>query len=447
LRRGGLKGGHTVPETPTEHISPTAGAAARRPGWVARLARSLVLKKLSGMTVGEFVIHDGDEEHRFGPGRNGPAVELTVADREFYCDLAFGGSLGAAEGYMLGRWTCSDLTDLVRLMQMNRDVLETVEGGIGQLGIIAARWYHRLRRNTLSGSRRNIVAHYDLSNDFFQLFLDPTMMYSCALFERPGMSLEEASIAKNDRICRKLRLSAGDHLVEIGTGWGGFAIHAASRFGCRVTTTTLSDEQYDLAVSRIADAGLSDRVQVVRKDYRELGGVYDKLVSIEMIEAVGYEYYDDYFGACSRLLKPDGMMCLQAIIIDDRQFDVARRSVDFIQRYVFPGSCIPSITAMCGSVRRATDMRLFHQEDITAYYPPTLKSWRENFFDRIEDVRAMGFSEEFVRMWEFYLCYCEGGFLERWIGDVQMIFTKPKCRCAPILGRIGTDRDSCAKGE
>ncbi len=290
------------------------------------------------------------------------------------------------------------------------------------------RMLHWLNRNSPDGSRRNIAAHYDLGNDLFALFLDDTMAYSCGVFEREDATLHEAQVAKFERVCRRLRLSPSDHLLEIGTGWGGFALHAASRYGCRVTTTTISREQHDWARERIRAAGLSDRVTLLLDDYRDLRGRYDKLVSIEMIEAVGHQFLDTYTAQCSRLLEPHGAMLLQAITIRDQIYEEALESVDFIQRYIFPGSFIPSVTAIADSVRRATDMKVFHLEDIGPHYATTLRRWRERFFERIDDVRRLGYSEQFVRMWDFYLCYCEGGFLERQLGDVQMLLTKPRCR-------------------
>jgi cyclopropane-fatty-acyl-phospholipid synthase len=277
------------------------------------------------------------------------------------------------------------------------------------------------------------MAHYDLGNDFYTLFLDETMTYSCAIFEQPESSLQEASEAKYDRICRKLQLAAGDRVVEIGTGWGGFAVHAARNYGVHVTTTTISDEQQQFAEQRIKAAGLEDRITLLKKDYRDLSGKFDKLVSIEMIEAVGHQYLPAFFRTCSRLLEDDGMMALQAITIGDQIFDRHKRSVDFIKRYIFPGSCIPSITAISTAIAKATDLRLVHLEDITLHYPRTLREWRRRFFANISRVEALGFSDTFVRMWEYYLCYCEGGFAERYIGDVQILFAKPLCRMDFLL--------------
>ena len=333
---------------------------------------------------------------------------------------------------MAGYWHADNLTLLIRLMARNRAVLDGMSGGAARLTAGARRLAHWLNRNTRSGSRRNIAAHYDLGNDFFALFLDERLMYSSAVFDHPDMSLEEASAAKLDLICRKLDLGPGDEVLEIGTGWGGFAIHAARYYGCRVTTTTISREQYALAAERVAEAGLEGQVELLFKDYRELEGQYDKIVSIEMIEAVGHAWYETFFRQCSSLLKPDGMMLLQAITIADQHYEAARRSVDFIQRYIFPGGALPSVSVICDTLARVTDMRLYHLEDIGPHYATTLRHWRERFLARLGEVRALGYPESFIRMWEFYLCYCEGGFAERTIGTVQALLTKPACRRDPL---------------
>jgi cyclopropane-fatty-acyl-phospholipid synthase len=333
---------------------------------------------------------------------------------------------------MGGYWEVSDLTALMRIFLCNRQLLDGIDGGFAWLTIPIQRILHRLSRNTTKGSRRNISAHYDVGNDFFALFLDESLMYSNAIFTDPTMSLDEAQMARLKLICEKLELKPTDHLLEIGTGWGSFAIYAASHYGCQVTTTTISKKQYDLACQRIAAAGLSDRITVLFSDYRDLTGQYDKLVSLEMIEAVGHHYFDSYFGKCSGLLKVEGMMLLQAITIADQNYEAAKRSVDFIKRYIFPGSCIPSVTAMSESITRATDMRVFHLEDIGPHYVRTLRAWRDNLYKNRAKIHRLGYSDEFFRMWEFYFCYCEGGFTERVISDVQMLLTKPKNRREPI---------------
>lgn len=290
---------------------------------------------------------------------------------------------------------------------------------------------HALRRNTRGGSRTNIAAHYDLSNEFFAQFLDETMTYSCALFPHPGASLREASLAKIERLCDRLELTESDHLLEIGTGWGAFALHAAARHGCRVTTTTLSRRQYEFARARVEQAGLAGRVEVLLKDYRDLTGTYDKLVSVEMIEAVGHAYYPTFFRSCQGLLAPHGRMALQAITIADELYDEARRSVDFIQAHIFPGSCIPSVTALLSAATRASDLRLERLEEIGRHYVPTLAAWRANLRARWSAAKALGFSEECLRAWEFYFVYCEGGYAEGQLGDVHMLFTRPAARALP----------------
>jgi len=420
-----------------DSIIPTAASASysTQPTLLTRLARHAVLARLRDLRHGEVAIVESGERHLFGtPTEVCPlAVTIDVHDPRFYTETAFGGSVGAGEAYMSGFWSCDDLTALIRIMVRNRDILDGMETGPARLTVPLRKFFHFLRRNSKEGSRHNIATHYDLGNDFFALFLDETMTYSCGIFAHENSTLRDASVAKIDRICQKLQLSPDDHLLEIGTGWGAFAVHAARRYGCRVTTATISQQQYKFARRQVTTAGLSDRVTVLLQDYRDLKGQYDKLVSVEMIEAVGHAFYDTYFKCCSDLLKPNGMMLLQAIIITDHLYERARRSVDFIQRYIFPGSCIPSITAIHQSLARTTDMRLFHLEDIAPHYAKTLRQWRERFFANISRVRALGYPEEFIRMWEFYLCYCEGGFSERVIGDVQMLLTKPLCRREPIL--------------
>jgi cyclopropane-fatty-acyl-phospholipid synthase len=409
-------------------------ATTPKPHFLDGLAARAVHQRLAGLAHGQVTLVDGASHQRYGQ-RDALcplSVTLHVHDPRFYSDIAFGGSIGAGEAYMQGYWSVNDLTALVRILLQNRAVLDGMETGLARLTAPLQKAMHWLNRNTRDGSRRNIAAHYDLGNDFFALFLDPTMMYSSAIFAQPNMTLEAAQLARLDHICRKLDLTPRDHLLEIGTGWGGMAIYAARHYGCRVTTTTISQEQYKLASERVRAAGLEDHITVLLKDYRDLAGSYDKLVSIEMIEAVGHDFYDSYFGKCGALLKPDGLMLLQAITIADQRYDVARKSVDFIQRYIFPGSCIPSVTVMSASITRASDLRLAHLEDIGPHYATTLRLWRENFLRNIEAVRALGYPESFVRVWEFYLCYCEGGFAERALGDVHMLLAKPGNRRDPI---------------
>jgi cyclopropane-fatty-acyl-phospholipid synthase len=395
-----------------------------RPNPLGAAARRLVLGRLATLRYGMLRIHEGDAVLEFRGTSPGPSVAIVVREPAFYSELAYGGSVGAAESYMLGHWTTADLTGLLRLMLVNREILDSLEGGLARISAPLRHLAHWLHRNTRAGCRRNISAHYDLGNDFFGLMLDETMMYSCALFEHAGMTLAEASRAKLDRICRKLELGPTNHVIEIGTGWGGFAIHAAGRYGCRVTTTTISASQYEFATKRVQAAGLADRVTVLGEDYRDLRGKYDRLVSIEMIEAIGHQQFGEFFRRCSDLLTRDGRMLLQSITIADRLYRRARDEVDFIKRYIFPGCCIPSVGALTEAMVAESDLRLVHLEDIGPHYATTLASWRRNFHARLDDVRALGYPEAFIRMWEYYLCYCEAGFAERALGDVQMLTTR-----------------------
>jgi cyclopropane-fatty-acyl-phospholipid synthase len=402
---------------------------------LARLGRRLMLDRLAEFTRGELRVVEPDGAQRtFGRRSDDFDVGCTlyVEHPQTWADAAFGGTVGAGEAYIRGLWRSDDLTSLVRIFVANRDVMNRMDSRWAFVSRPLLKLFHWANRNSRHGSARNIAAHYDLGNDLYQLMLDETMAYSCAIFPRPDASLAVAQTAKFEAACRKLDLERTDHVLEIGTGWGGFAIHAVERYGCRVTTTTISAAQRDYAVKKIAERGLSDRITVLLKDYRDLEGQYDKLVSIEMVEAVGAEYLDGFFDACSRLVKPAGAMLLQAITVQDQFYRHALKSVDYIQRYVFPGSFIPSVTTLLESMTRATDLKLFHLEDIGPHYARTLRTWRERFFRNLGKVRELGYSDSFVRLWEYYLCYCEGGFLERQLGTVQMLLTKPGNRRAPL---------------
>ena len=409
-------------------------------GLLDRLAKKMVIALLKNIETGQLTLLDNDARHDFGRRTHTFSIHpvLTVHHPRFYRKAMWGGSIGVGEAYMAGDWDADDVTNVIRLMVMNRHIFENLDRGLGRFMEPLHQYFHWINKNTRAGSRANITAHYDLGNDFYRLFLDDTMTYSCGIFEKETSTLKEASVAKYERICRKLDLRPSDHVLEIGTGWGGFAVHAAQHYGCRVTTTTISPSQFAWAKKRVADAGLQDRVTLMLKDYRDLAGTYDKLVSIEMIEAVGHQFLDAFFRCCSRYLKKDGMMLLQAITIADAVYDRHKRSVDFIKRYIFPGSCIPSVTAMCQAMACSTDLRVVHFEDITPHYARTLREWRDRFFSNIEQVRGLGYSETFIRMWEYYLCYCQGGFEERYLGDVQMIMAKPFCRSKPILPQLAS---------
>ncbi|MBT8116284.1 MAG: cyclopropane-fatty-acyl-phospholipid synthase family protein [Gammaproteobacteria bacterium] len=399
--------------------------------------RQVFLKRLGRLQHGELILIDGDERHVFGRRDEvfPHTVVVTIEDPAFYTRLLMHGALGGGQAYIQGNWECEDLTGMVELFLCNRQYIEKT-GPFSKWLVIKP--YHLiqryLRRNTLKGSRRNIEAHYDIGNDLFEQFLDRTMMYSCGIFTHPQATLQQASEAKLARICNKLQLQPTDRILEIGTGWGGFALYAASNYGCHVTTTTISQQQYDYASQRVREAGLEDRITLLLEDYRNLEGQFDKLVSIEMIEAIGHRYFDTYFNKCSELLVPEGMMLLQSITISDQRYRAARKSIDFIQRYIFPGGCLPSVAALSDSIARKTNMRIFHLEDIGPHYATTLRHWRERFYASIEQVRQLGYEDHFIRMWEYYLCYCEGGFRQQSIGTVQVLLTKPKALRQSLAG-------------
>ncbi|MFO0863942.1 MAG: cyclopropane-fatty-acyl-phospholipid synthase family protein [Gemmataceae bacterium] len=351
-------------------------------------------------------------------------TSLQVHDPRVWSRLAFGGTIAAGETYVEGMWEADDLPAFLRITLRNAHVFDGIDNFWSSL---AARWHrfkHWLRPNSLEGSRTNIAAHYDLGNDFFALFLDETLAYSSAIFADEATPLLEASLAKFDHVCRKLELTPKDHLLEIGTGWGGLAMHAAQKFGCKVTTTTISKEQHAFASRRVQEAGLSDRVNVLLSDYRHLTGSYDKLVSIEMIEAVGEAYLDEFFARCSQRLKPNGMMLLQSITIADEHFDRYRTSSDFIQRYIFPGGFLPSVGAMASRCGKGNDLRMTHLEDFGLHYAQTLRHWRRRFLDRLGEARALGYPDDFLRLWDYYFAYCEAGFEECRTGLVQAMFAK-----------------------
>ena len=398
------------------------------------LTQRMVVSRMEGIQSGALTLHEGDRVHEFGQAAAGlPNATVHVRDARFWRAVAYRGSIGAGESYAKGWWTSADPAAVVRLFVRNQEALAGLESGLARLSRPLLAVYHALRRNNETGSRDNIRAHYDVSNDFFALFLDDTMTYSCGIFEHEEATLRDASIAKLDHLCRKLELNPGDHLLEIGTGWGALAMHAAREYGCRVTTTTISREQHDLAAQRFREAGLDDRITLLLQDYRKLEGSFDKLVSVEMIEAVGASYYPEFFRCCARLLKPGGTMALQAITIADQHYESARRSVDFIQRHIFPGSCIPSVTALCSAMTKAGDLRLVDLEDIGPHYVKTLATWRANLSERWSEARAMGYSDEFLRMWEFYFAYSEGGFAERHISDVHMLLQRPGAELPPSV--------------
>lgn len=405
------------------------------PSVLIPMGRRLVAATLARLQLGSIELQDdqlGPTSVR-GP-RPGPAASLRVHDPRFYAAIASRGSVGAAEAYIAGYWTTGDLPRLIELLTLNIAALPAVEGPLARMLAPLARLGYWLRRNTRAGSRRNILAHYDLSNDFFATFLDPTMTYSSGVYLSSDATLAEAQHEKIDRACRKLDLKPTDHLLEIGTGWGALAIHAATRYGCRVTTTTISDQQHAHAQRRIAELNLQDRITLLKSDYRDLDGSYDKLVSIEMIEAVGRQYLAPYLAKCASLLKPTGMALIQAITIRDQADEAASRRVDFLKKYIFPGSCLIGLARFSAALRSDTDLDLVHIEQFGHDYARTLADWRKTFHANLSRVRALGYSDAFIRMWDYYLAYCEGAMRARHCGVAQITLAKPLARTAAGAG-------------
>ena len=406
-----------------------APAPATRLSVAGRTCRRLLEARLGELREGVVEIADGDRLRRFGtPAGPAPATRIAIRDRRTYRSIALGGAIGAAEAYARGWWTASDLTALFRIFAGNEEVAGGIDGWTTRAAMAAHRLWHRLRPNRRDGSRRNIAAHYDLGNAFFAAFLDPTLTYSCAVFPSERSTLEEASRHKLELVCRKLQLAPGDDLVEIGSGWGSLALHAAAAYGCRVTTTTISRQQHACVRARVAAAGLADRVHVLNVDYRDLpqtlGRRFGKVVSVEMIEAVGESFLDTYVDVCDRLTRPGGRVLLQAIVIADERYESYRRSVDVIQRYVFPGGFLPSLADLRRRLRARSAFAVADVDDITVHYPPTLRAWRSRLRGRWAQLVASGYPESLLRLWDYYFCYSEAGFLERTIGDVQLLLTK-----------------------
>ncbi|PCM45772.1 SAM-dependent methyltransferase [Marinobacter sp. ANT_B65] len=396
------------------------------PSVIDKAARSLVIQQLKQLGEGILTIQeDGMDDLVFGDGNSKhlPAV-LIIHDPGTWRDLLTGGSIGAAEAYVAGDWSSPDLVALLRFFTRNIDRMNEFEDRFSWITKPALKGLHWLNRNTRDGSRKNISAHYDLGNDLFETFLDSTMMYSSAIYPDEESTLEEAAVHKLDTICRKLDLQPGDRVIEIGTGWGGFAIHAAKHYGCHVTTTTISKEQLELARKRVLREGLEDRITLLFDDYRDLAGQFDKLVSIEMIEAVGPQFLDSYFSQIHALLKPDGLALIQAINMPEQRYERALKNVDFIQRFIFPGSFIPSFGTILESVRNQSNLVLTHSEDTGFHYARTLRDWCDRFMSNREKLDSMGYDQAFRRLWHFYFAYCEAGFSERAIGVSQLVFAK-----------------------
>lgn len=397
-----------------------SSSAKHSSSWITRILFSM----LENITHGQLIIQEGETIRTFGSDRSLRA-HVTVNDSRAYRKVIFGGSIGAGEAYIDKLWDVDNLTNLVRIMVLNMSLLDRMEKGLAWLNRPIDLVKHLLNSNSKKRAKRNILAHYDLGNDMYSAFLDPTMMYSSAIYPSKSSSLIEAQHHKLDVICKKLHLKPTDKVIEIGSGWGGFAIYAAQNYGCHVTTTTISDAQFREARKRISELGLTDKITLIKKDYRELKGKFDKLVSIEMIEAVGHKYLPKFFKKCEKLLKPDGKMLIQAITIADQKYEQYARSVDFIQRYIFPGGCVPSNNRMLKVIAEKTDMVVRQIDDFGIDYARTLRDWRKRFNDSYEYLLTKGYDETFKRLWEFYLCYCEGGFQERSISVVHLVATRP----------------------
>ena len=406
-----------------------------------RVFRAVAARRCQSLQAGHLVVNDADGQMTFGEADSDLQVVLDIYNPRFYRRVGAEGDLGIASALIDGDFSCNDLTALVRLFIRNLNITDRLESPGGRIIRKFRRLGHWLRRNTISRSKKNIAAHYDLGDEFYSLWLDSTMNYSSGIFQKPDDTLQASSIQKMDRLCQRLDLKPTDHLLEIGTGWGALACFAAQHYGCRVTTTTISDQQFERATQRVQHRNLQDQVTVLQQDYRLLEGEnkFDKIVSVEMIEAVGHQYYPAFFEQCQKLLKPDGLMMMQAIVIADHRYESHLRNVDFIGKYIFPGGSLPSISCLTLHASESAGMRMLELVDITPHYAETLRRWRDNFMKNLPAIREQGYDSKFIRMWEYYLCYCEAGFEERQINTVQVMFAKPACTVDPVtqLGKIG----------
>ena len=409
-----------------------------------RIFRSFAARRCQSLQAGHLVVIDADGQMSFGEESSDLQVILNIHNPRFYRRVGAEGDLGIASALIDGDFSCNDLTALVRLFVRNLNITDQLESPGGRIIRKFRRLGHWLRRNTINRSKKNIAAHYDLGDDFYSVWLDSTMNYSSGIFQKSDDTLQRSSIQKMDRLCQRLDLKPSDHLLEIGTGWGALACFAAQHYGCRVTTTTISDQQFQRATQRVQHQNLEEQVTVLKQDYRLLEGKnkFDKIVSVEMIEAVGHQYYPVFFEQCRKLLKQDGLMMMQAIVIADHRYESHLRNVDFIGKYIFPGGSLPSISCLTQQASESAGMRLLELIDITPHYAETLRRWRDNFMEDLPAIRKLGYDSKFIRMWEYYLCYCEAGFEERQINTVQMMFAKPACTVDPVtqLGEIGTAR-------
>jgi cyclopropane-fatty-acyl-phospholipid synthase len=406
----------------------TATTNLEQLSWFENKCRNLVISLLDKLQKASLEIEEAGQITRLGNVDAKLCGKIIVQDASMYVDFVKGGSIAAAEAYIAKKWTTPNLTEVIQVFARCQEQLDEIEKQGAWFTQLKNKIFHRKNANTQSGSKNNILAHYDLGNELYTRFLDSTMMYSSAIYSDTATELHEAQLNKLKTICDKLDLKPTDHLIEIGTGWGGLAIFAAEHYGCQVTTTTISDAQYEFAVDKVKTKGLEDKITLLKKDYRLLEGKYDKLVSIEMIEAVGHEFMAEFFAKCNSLLKDDGLMLVQAITILDSRYDHYRTNVDFIQRYIFPGGCLPSIAIMSKHVAEQTNMMLDNIQDIGLHYARTLADWRKGFDSNWQALTEFGFDEQFKRLWHFYLAYCEGAFLERVISTHHLVLRKPNYR-------------------
>lgn len=406
----------------------TATTNLEQLSWFENKCRNLVISLLDKLEKASLEIEEAGQITRLGNVDAKLCGKIIVQDASMYVDFVKGGSIAAAEAYIAKKWTTPNLTEVIQVFARCQEQLDEIEKQGAWFTQLKNKIFHRKNANTQSGSKNNILAHYDLGNELYTRFLDSTMMYSSAIYSDTATELHEAQLNKLKTICDKLDLKPTDHLIEIGTGWGGLAIFAAENYGCQVTTTTISDAQYEFAVEKVKAKGLEDKITLLKKDYRLLEGKYDKLVSIEMIEAVGHEFMAEFFAKCNSLLKDDGLMLIQAITILDSRYDHYRTNVDFIQRYIFPGGCLPSIAIMSKHVAEQTNMMLDNIQDIGLHYARTLADWRKGFDANWQALTEFGFDEQFKRLWHFYLAYCEGAFLERVISTHHLVLRKPNYR-------------------
>ena len=405
--------------------------------WLTNIYKKLVTKAFSSIETGQVVLIEGNERTVFGDPSSVLKATIIVNDKAMYKAFALSGSVGAGEAYILGHWSCDNLTSFIEIFAINEKQLDEFEKKFAFFSNIAHRFNHIKNKNSESGSKKNIVAHYDLGNDLYESFLSKEMLYSSAVYPTKEATLEEAQQYKLKRICEQVELQKNDSVIEIGTGWGAFAIYAATHYDCHVTTTTISDEQHDYVANKISELGLTNKITLLKLDYRQLRGKYDKLVSIEMIEAVGHEYLPSFFTQCGELLKDDGAMLIQAITIGDQRYKHYLKNSDFIQQYIFPGGCLPSLNEMSEQIKNNTDMVIHTVNDIGAHYARTLADWRTRFIKSWPDLDRSKFDERFYRLWLFYFAYCEGAFRARATSTVHLMGRKP---------RFVSDNDDIALG-